>query len=200
MRALEEARRAFRAERKGVLVYDGLSCHLRFVVDPRTGHVVAPVEPGVFECFEAVLYLPEESEEALQLLLTPESVDGETHPAAYRWRIHHGDPEYAQWAKFHVESGRQGPMVFDGDAFMVASPLEGAEPGLCKLLNADREALREACHRELNVDIECPVCVGVDRDGLHVRARWGLVRLEFVREAFTEDEARAEIEALLKAR
>jgi hypothetical protein len=195
--ALEDALRLFRSERAGVLSFDEQVRPVRFVTDPSTGHVVAPAPASMLECFEAVLFVPEESDDALQLLLTPEPIDNDNHPAVDRWRIHHGEPGDARWVRFHVESARRREMVFDGDAFMRASPVADAEAGLCKKLNADRDRLARLCKACAGLDVEKPVCVGVDQDGLHVRARFGIVRAPFEHEARTPEEARRAVDALL---
>lgn len=194
--ALEDALRLFRSERAGIMIFDEAVRPVRFVTDPDTGHVVAPAPASMLECFEAVLFVPEESDEALQLLLTPEPIDNDNHPAVDRWRIHHGDPEDARWVRFHVESARRREMVFDGDAFMRPSPVGAAEPSLCKRLNADRELLARICRACAAVEVEKPVCVGVDQDGLLVRARFGIVRVPFAHEVLTPDEACKAVDAL----
>lgn len=197
--ALEHAQRVFRAERAGVLAFSEHAVPLKFVTDPQTGHIVAPVMVALLEELEAVLFVPEESDEAVQLLLTPEPLDGENHPMADRWRIHHGEPVDIRWARFHIEGARHGAMVFDGDAFMVANPLADAEPALCRRLNADKDALGALCQRVLGAAIEEPVCVGVDQDGLHVRARFGVVRVPFEHAAQSADAAERMIESMLAA-
>ncbi len=196
--ALETAIALFRAERTGELAFDEHVRPIRFVTDNETGHIVAPVMVAVLQCFEAVLHVPEESDDALQLLLTPEAMDGESHAAADRWRIHHGEPQESRWARFHIESARHGPYVFDGAVFMGPNPVAGVEAALCRRLNEDPDLLGKVCERAAHFSIASPVCVGLDPDGVHVRARFGVVRVEFPHRAHGAHDAERLVEELLK--
>jgi len=193
--SLDDALRFFRAERAGELRFDENMRSLKFVTDNETGHIVAPVMVAMLQTADCTLFVPEEDPDALQLLVTPEEIDGETHPSADRWRIYHGEPDDVRWAEFFIDSARLGPMVFDGDALMIANPLAPAEPAACKRMNADKQALGRICRTCAGVEVAEPVCVGVDPDGLHVRARFGVVRVDFDDRV----EAPAELEAALDA-
>ncbi len=191
--------RTLRAHRQGVLVAGGVASPLRFVTDNATGRVVFPTNPNIFEDEEAVLFTPEESIEALQLLLLPRPTDPDTDEACDRWKAYHGTPEYPRWASCGIESGRLGGDVVDGEALMVPNPLRAAEPALCKRLNTDRARLTRLCRRATGVEIPAPLAVGVDPDGLDVKARFGIVRVPFAAPAPapTGEAAGAAIDALL---
>ncbi len=195
--SLDDALRFFRAERAGELRFDEHVRPLKFVTDNETGRIVAPVMVAMLETPDCALLIPEEDPDALQLLLSPEEIDGETHPTADRWRIYHGEPEDVRWAEFFIDSARLGPMVFDGDALMIANPLASAEPAACKRMNADKDALRRICKERAHVDVAAPVCVGVDPDGLHVRARFGVVRVDFDERVEAAGELEAALDRLL---
>jgi len=180
--SVDDALRFLRAERAGELAFEGHVRPLKFVTDNRTGHVVAPLMVAALESGEVVLHIPEEDEDALQLLCTPEPID-ENDEAADRWRIYHGEPEDVRWARLHIETARWGPVVYDGEAFMVENPLAADEPRLCKKLNQDKDALKNLVAAAGHAEIADPLCVGADPDGLHIRARFGVNRVEFPRRA-----------------
>ncbi len=194
---MSDAVRVLRSHREGVLICDGAVSALRFVIDNRTGRIVFPCSALPFEAEECVLFIPEESDDALQLLLVPRPADPDTDEGCDRWRAYHGTPEFPRWASCAIESGRIGDDVVEGEALTVANALRAAEPSLCRSLNADPARLTRLCTRLAGIEVPSPLCVGVDADGVDVRARFGIVRLPFPSPAHSAEEARATIEALL---
>lgn len=71
------------------------------------------------------------------------------------------------------------------------NPLRKAEPRLVKLINSDLASLARICRARANLDIADPLCVGVDPFGIDVRARFGIVRVEFDLEAGSPEQAEA---------
>lgn len=125
-----------------------------------------------------VLYLPDDSDPDAQLVVSPEPIDPATHAAADRWAAYHGATRERSWALLSVESVRTRDDVLDGDAVVGPNPLTPAEPGILRALNADRPRLARLCARA-GVHPASPLAVGVDPDGLDVRASLGVVRVEF---------------------
>lgn len=192
-----DAIRVLRSHREGVLICDGAVLPLRFVIDNRDGRIVFPCSALPFESDECVLFVPEESDDALQLLLLPRPADPDIGEGCDRWKAYHGTPEFPRWASCAIESGRLGDEVVEGATLMNANPLRAAEPSLCKHLNADPARLTRLCARISGVEVPSPLCVGVDPAGLDVRARFGIVRVPFRSPVHSAEEARAETEALL---
>jgi hypothetical protein len=60
--------------------------------------------------------------------------------------------------------------------------LRSAESRLLKLLNAQRSVLPAVCERLAGVNVPDACAVGIDPYGIDVRARFGIVRVEFPRE------------------
>lgn len=193
--ALEHALAVFAANCEGRLVLEDQALTFKYVVDPAGGRLVASVPAAVLLAGELVLFVPEETEDALQLLLSAEECA--ECAASDRWIAYHGEPEHVHWAACWVDSGKHGPWVFDGDAFTRPNPLAPVECALCRMLNEDKTALSAACRRLTGVDVPQPMCVGVDPRGAHVRARFGIVRLRFDRACEDEASARAAVERLL---
>lgn len=195
--------KALRSHREGVLLLAGTSTRVRFVLDGRTGAVVMPLPatlllaPGP-EAEDPVLMAPDESEEALQLLVRIEELGPNREDVTDRWQAYHGPPRFPRWGSLAIESGKLGAEVADGAELMLPNPLLAAEPGLCRKLNADRALLAAVCRRRAAIAPADPVAVGVDPGGVDVRARFGIVRVEFDHEAATPEAAAAAVESLLQ--
>lgn len=195
--ALAHALDVFTAGCEGRLLFDDAAIDLKYVFDPASGRVLAAAPVAIFFSAQLILSVPEETDDALQLLLSPEEV-GES-VLTDRWQAYHGAPEHVRWALFWVDSARHGPWVFDGDAFALPNPLAPAEVALCRMLNEDKARLTALCQRFAGVVVPQPVCVGVDPRGVHVRARFGVVRLRFDDVQSEEAGAREAIEAMCHA-
>ncbi len=195
--ALRRAGAMLREGYRGTLQFDEHFVPIRFVVDPATGRLASPVMVAMLAAPETLLFVPEESADAVQALVTLEEID-EHHALADRWRIYHGEPEDVRWAIIYLDMAKLGGVVIDGDALMTPSALADAEPALCRLLNEDKKALGRVAERVGGMKIESPVCVGVDDSGFDVRARFDIVRVPFDARAVDEDAARAAIARLLE--
>jgi len=194
--ALETAHRFLMANREGVLCFDDHHIPVKFVTDNSTGRLVMSVPVAVFFSHEHVLFVPEETDDAMQIIVSPEQID--ECPATDRWMAFHKEPEHVRWAMCWIDSVKHSPWVFDGDALTRANSLAGAEAHLVKELNAGKPALAKMCARATGTDVEEPLCVGIDQDGIHVRARFGVLRIHFPHTANDPDHARRMIAQLLK--
>ena len=195
--ALRHALTVFAAYREGDLQIDDQYTHVRFVSEPGGGRLIASAPAATFFASQLVLFVPEETDDALALLVSAEEVD-ESH-ATDRWLAFHlaqtgasdaagvdgadpgrETPEHTKWALLWVDSAKHGPWVFDGDAFMTPNPAALQEPSLCKRVNARRSDLATLCIASTGADLaRKPVCVGVDPGGLYVRLAHGVVRIPF---------------------
>lgn len=175
--ALDSARRYLASYREGVLSFDEQQIEVKFVSDPSDGRLVMSVPVAVFFAHEHVLWVPEETTDSMQILLSAE--EAKESGSTDRWQAYHGEPEHVRWAACWIDSVRLGAWVFDGEAFMGGNPLAGVEADVLRELNADRMALREMCRARLDMDVEDPMCVGLTPEGLHVRARFGVVLVGF---------------------
>ena len=187
-RALGVGRTLLEANREGTLCFDDHHVPVKFVSESASGRLVASVPVATFFADEHVLWVPEEHEDALQCLVSPEEIE-ESH-ATDRWMAFHGEPEHVRWAAFWIDSARHGPWVFDGDAMAEPNALAEIEPRLVRAMNADPAALATLCERASGSPTPDPLCVGVDPRGVYVRARFGVVRVAF--EEACEDGAAAE--------
>ncbi len=194
----DEAARTLRRHARCVALADSTPIQCRFVIDGHTGELVIGAEPAVLDASELVLCLPDDTFDAEATLLV------EHRPADEdRWTdrhlAYHPDARPARWARARVDAIklRSGEVV-DGERLGLVNPLADVEPELCKRLNADPDALRALCGLMAGVEPEAPVGVGVDRLGVDVRARFGIVRIDLPAPCEDPDEARRVIEALIE--
>lgn len=194
--SIDLARRLLRAGYQGTLQFDEHFVPLKYVIDPASGALVAPVMVAMLAASETILFVPEETASALQILVSLEPLD-DSCATADRWRIHHGEPDDVRWATLFLDMAKLAGVVIDGDALMTPNPLAGAEPALCKHANQKPEALRAAVVHRAGIEIESPICVGVDTQGIDIRAKFDIVRLWFDEPATDEAAARAALDRLL---
>jgi len=195
--ALRHARAVFASSREGVLLFNEQHLSVKFVTDPATGHPVISVPAAALLASDHTLMVPEDSDDALQLMITPDQI--EESGVTDRWMAYHGQPEQVRWADAWIESVKHGPWVFDGEALMTPNALADIEPAACKRLNAEKAALARLCQRYAGVPVPVPTCVGVDPDGLYVRAAFGVVRVPFEHAATDQAELDGIISAMLRA-
>lgn len=138
-----------------------------------------------------VLFVPEESDEALQLLVDAEPADPDRDEACDRWRIYHGEARWPRWMVMAIDSAKLADAVIDGSALMKPNPLRDVEPGICGVANGRLDALRELCRQLIGVAPVEPRLVGVDPLGMDVRARFGVVRLVLEHPVRTPDDMTA---------
>lgn len=191
--------RVLRRHHSCKLRFGELLIDCRYVLDPSTGSPVMPVpaqalaehrSPTDDPDREVVLFVPDDAHEhageALQMLAIPEPLDPRTHEAGDRYLVYHGTPSERNWAIFSVQSVRWAGVVVSGEEMLKGNPFRSLEPRICKELNADRGVVAAACGRATGTTPEAPLVVGVDPDGVDVRARFGIVRVEFDRSAKDE--------------
>lgn len=195
--ALEHARDTLTTARDGVLHVGDNIVPIKFVTDPANGRLIASVPVATFFAPELIIFVPEETDEALQLLVSAE--EEEESALTDRYLAYHGEPEHVRWAGLVIDSARHGPWVFDGDAMMHPNPVASGEAALCKKLNGDKASLAKLCERYGVTDVAEPLCVGVDESGLHVKARYGIVCVRFPRPAKDAVDAGALIDEMLKS-
>ena len=178
---IEEACTLLQGWYRGDLRFDDNIVPCRFVRTDE-GRLVAPVMVAALHTADTVLMIPDEHAPVLELLLSmaPFEESGTDGRWADRWRIYHGEEEDINWAFLDIDMGRMSGIVMDGDALLRANPLAEEEPGLCRALNElGADALRRICRNRIEQDVEKPLVVGVDPDGLDIRAAFDVVRIPF---------------------
>lgn len=179
MNELSELELAIRSERHAALAADGVPFSITTVIDNQTGALVFPIQAGVLRAQESVLWLPEERNDAMQILVTLEQIDADRSASADRWRIYHGSPGETHWVSASLQAVRFGTMVASGEEMDLSNPLAEGEPGLCKKYNADRALLGRAAHTMDPRSSGEGLLVGVDPMGFDIRTRFDIVRVPF---------------------
>lgn len=193
--------RHLRRHYEGTLLFDGRAGPARFIIDGATGALVLALEPAALAAAEHVLFVPEERDDAAEVMLSLQPIDRERSDRAGlcdRWEACHGRTPLRTWALGEMLGARLAGCVVDGDDLMRPDPLAPHVAALCRAANADPAALAGACARLAGVSVASPVAVGADAGGLDVRAAFGVVRLEFDRPAPTLDDAHRAIAGLLQ--
>ncbi len=193
--ALATVVRTLRTHRVGTLHFDDHFIPTPFITDPGSGRLILAVPEACFFAHEHIFFIPEEAEDALQLLLSPERA--EESALTDRWMAYHGEPEHVRWAECYIDAAKRTPWVFDGDAMMLPNAIAGDESRLVRIMNADKSALARVASDAVSKDVPDPVGVGVDEDGAYVRARFGVVRLHFRERAADAGEAESLLRELL---
>jgi hypothetical protein len=136
---------------------------------------------AMLESVDVVLFIPDEEEACMELMVSLEALD-ESGPHGHltdRWRIYHGDPPDVRWAFMSIDAARHEGLIIDGVGLMRPNPLAGIEAQVCREVNAHRrDVLRAATLRQREIELDDPCLVGVDPGGFDVRGAFGVHRVE----------------------
>lgn len=198
--------RLLRRYREATLQFHERRAEVRFVIDNPTGALVMPVEPGFAAASELTLHLPDEVTLHLQLAVTPSQIDRpESRESVDRWHAYHAAagtlPPGRLWLICEIEAGKRPDSptdVYGPEVLMQPNPLRSTEPRLVKLINSRRDRLARLCRKHAAAEVQDPLCVGVDPLGLDVRARFGVIRVEFDLEAATAEQAEALVNSMFE--
>ena len=192
-----QAVRALRANARGHLMLDeSRRLEVRYVWDRRGGRLVFPLPGEAAGAGEAQLLVPDEHDPAVAALLTLEEAEPLPGALEIRWEIYHGRAESSHWVIGTIEALRHHGEPFDSGELELTDALVADEPALCRELNADSAGLGSLCEAHAGARVEDPVAVGVDPDGIDVRARFGIVRVEFGSPAATVEDVREQLARL----
>lgn len=197
MHELNELELAIRSERHATLACDGVPFTVTTVIDNESGAFVFPVESAALRGEEVVLWLPEERNDAMQILVMLEEIDGDRSASADRWRIYHGSPGQSHWVSASLLAVRFGSMVADADQLDLTNALAPSEPRLCKKYNADHDLLGRAARTMDPRTSGEGVLVGVDPMGFDIRTRFDIVRVPFGERLVDAEKADAKVHNLL---
>lgn len=192
------ALQTLRSNAAGELRFDEHQQRVKYVIDPATGKIVLNVMVAMLQAIETVLFIPEERDGAMELLVTLEPIEVHSRDEALadRWRIYHGEAIDMHWAICSIDAARHDEFVIDGEGLMQPNPLSRDEPKLCKLFNdAGPEKIAAITFNHADRKLEAPVVVGVDALGVDVRARFEIVRINAPQPFVDADDARKMIEA-----
>jgi hypothetical protein len=195
--------RRMRLWHEGVLCLDGDDPRprtVRFVLDPATGEPVLPVEPSVIGAEGVNLFTPDdafENPDALKIMAQAQEVEPDRSEACDRYLAYFGSTSAPRWARLRVVCVKRLDSVIDGEMVRLANPLRSAEGALCMAANRHAEQIAMACARQTGTSPRSPAVVGVDPWGADVRARFGVIRIEFAHPVSTPDEARGALSDVL---
>lgn len=177
--------RLLRRFKDATLAFGDRTADIRFVIDRTDGRLVMPVEAAAAKHSEFTLHLPSQSDCDLTALVIPSRIERpEASEAVDRWSVYHGaPPSSAAWVSARILGLKSvhdpSDTLMDESALTVPNALGTAEFRLIRAANADRAQLARAASGIAGIDLDDASCVGVDPDGIDVRAPFGIVRLEF---------------------
>lgn len=196
----DAARRFLRANCSAVLEADAVPYPGSYTLDA-SGRLIMPVPSEATLADEFVLMIPDASFDAMQVLALLDLLDPQHDQACDRYLARFGPPHGKRWTGFRVEAIKWATGVFDANDLDLTNPLAHHEPALLGAINADRDGLARVCAARGITTPEQPVAVGVDPDGVDVRARFLVARLGFEtppdEPIRTADQARQAVAGLL---
>ncbi len=172
--------RALRRHHQGTLQFYERVAQVKLVLEGASGLFTLPVEPPfAIAGAEMLLWLPAESDWDIQASLIIRPIDRpESLESVDRWRAYHGDTSLSTWVRAEIDGLKTQTHVF-GHEVQQPNPFGRAEYPLIRRANADRARLIAACKAHAATLVPDAQCVGVDPFGIDVKARFGIVRLDF---------------------
>ncbi|MBO6514683.1 MAG: hypothetical protein JJ974_12030 [Phycisphaerales bacterium] len=174
---LNRAMHLMRSAWSCTLLYDEAAFESQCMIDPRSGEFLVGIVSDAQDARDIVLACPRDSFDA-RLRISVELSEQVSEEQCDRFTAYHlpattpllarATYEYAKLDSGEVVTPDQCPLV---------NPLVDQLGPLCRALNADRERLARVCLNLSGVEHESPLAVGVDPDGIDIRARFGLVRM-----------------------
>jgi hypothetical protein len=180
-----------------IITVDEIFHRRNIVIDPVSGEFVAALPPSLEDADSVVLHVPDESRGSLQLMAECRELDANRDASCDRLLIYHGRAEGAKFAAMRPIDVKWALGRVQIENFLLSSPLAKDEPRLCRLLNADTNALGALVLKLSGRSTIEPKVVGVDALGLDVRTRTGVVRVEFAT-PLTPQDALPTIEAWMR--
>ena len=143
----------------------------------------------------ATLFVPEETDDALQVLVVPGASAWGSDADMDRYQAAHGTPDPITLARVKIESARIGARVVDGTDIDLRDPLLTESGAIRRALNTDRKALTRACaYLELPLGVregEAVVALSVDPEGIDLKGPLGIARYRFEKMARDRDHLRS---------
>jgi hypothetical protein len=194
---LTRAHAILQESRSAVLASDDRVDACQYVLDGETGRPVACVPPAALLADEPVLFIPDESPDALQLLTIPEQIDANKR-CCDQWKAYFGPQAQGVFVRFSIDCGRLGPEVIDGDDLMRRNDLLNDVAALCGHFNRKPGAIRSLCTKVGCASPEPALLVGVDGYGFDVRTKFRVLRFAFGSRASGREDAARRIELMIE--
>ena len=150
-----------------------------YVISP-SGVMVIPAMVAMLQPCDTTMFVPRYVDDCMELHVTLRQFHEEEEGGllADRWQVYHGTSPDVQWATVEIDAARFHEMFIDGEGLHRENPLAKYEAGICKELNANHvEHLKSICKARTTVDVIAPVVVGVDPQGIDIRASFGIVHV-----------------------
>lgn len=192
---------ALRCHRRGVLLTPEGPRSCPTVIDPVGGVLIAPLADSETELESATLFVPEETADALQVLILPTLSTAATDTDSDRYRAAHGAPDPIRLFRLKVDGARLGSRVIDGPDIDLRDPFATESAAIRRAINGNRDALAKACgFLGLSLGLragETPVAISVDPEGIDLKGPIGIARYRFPKTARSAEHLRSYASVLL---
>lgn len=196
---LHRAMHLLRSAWSCTLLYDEIPFETQCMIDPRSGQFLVAIINDAHEATDVTLACPRDSfDTRLRISIQlDQTVSEEQSDRFTAYHLPSTTPLLAsasyEYAK--LDSGE----VITPDQCSLVNPLVDQYGPLCRSLNTDRDRLARLCFSISGVEHEQPLAVGIDPDGIDIRASFGLVRLKLPNSIVNPDDALSTIQALLES-
>lgn len=196
---LHRAMHLMRSAWSCTLLFDETPFETQCMIDPRSGQFLVATVNDAFQASDVTIACPRDSfDTRLRISIQlDQTVSEEQYDRFTAYHLPATTPLLAcasyEYAK--LDSGE----VITPDQCSLINPLVDQYGPLCRTLNTDRDRLSHLCLSISGVEHEQPLAVGVDPDGIDVRASFGLVRLKLPDQIVNPDDALSTIQALLES-
>lgn len=192
---------ALRADRGAVLMTPEGPSRRPSIIDASAGVLVIPMSDTEAGLESATLFVPDESDQAVQVLILPSQSTHASDADMDRFRAAHGTPDPITLYRLKIDGARLGGRVVDGPDIDLKDPFLTESGAIRRALNANRTALTRAC-TYLGIDLgargtETLVALSVDPEGIDLKGPTGLGRYRFDKIARDRDHLRSLASPLL---
>lgn len=192
---------ALRSHRRGVLLTAEGPRPCPTVIDPVGGALIAPLAESETDLESATLFVPEETADALQVLVLPTVSTPATDADTDRFRAAHGAPDPIRLFRLKIDGARMGSRVIDGPDIDLRDPFATESAAIRRAINGNRDALAKACgYLGLALGLragETPVALSVDPEGIDLKGPTGIARYQFPKPARSAEHLRSYASVLL---
>lgn len=196
---LRRATHLMRSAWSCTLLYDESPFETQCMIDPRTGEFLVAIVNNALEASDISLACPRDSFDT-RVRISAQLSDEVSEEQYDRYTAYHLPASTPLLARAAYEYAKlDSGEVITPDQCSLVNPLVDQFGPLCRTLNADRDRLARLCHSISGVEHDTPLAVGIDLEGIDIRASFGLVRMVLPEPIEHPEDAMGVITSLLES-